>query len=133
MATMASQSEHVLVVDDYSAHRNAVAFSLSKAGFRVSVAASAVKALLLAEHEHFDLVVTDYYMPDYAGSDLVKKLREKDRYAQIPIILLTARAHELNVEQLRDELSVLVVPKPCPTKHLVELVSRCLAMARNTC
>ena len=130
---MGSQPEHILVVDDYSPHRNAVAFSLTKAGFRVSAAASPIKALTLAEHEDFDLVITDYYMPDYAGSDLVKKLRENDQYAGTPVILLTARADELNVEQLRDELSVLVVPKPCSTKHLVEIVAKCLAMARSGC
>ncbi len=133
MAAMGLQPEHVLVVDDYSAHRNAVAFTLKKAGYRVSAAASAVKALMLAEHEHFDLIITDYYMPGYAGSDLVKTLRGDDKYAGIPIILLTARANELNVEQLRNELSVLVVSKPCPSKHLVDLVEKCLAMARSGC
>ncbi len=128
---MESRTEHILVVDDYSAHRNAVAFGLTKAGFRVSAAASATKAMMLAEHEDFDLVITDYYMPDFTGSDLVKKLRENDKYVSIPIILLTGRTNELNVRQLRDDLSVLVVSKPCPTKHLAELVSKCLEMARS--
>jgi two-component system chemotaxis response regulator CheY len=129
--TSKSEPDHILVVDDYSAHRNALSFSLSKAGFKVSAAADAARALKLADNEHFDLVITDYYMPDYSGSDFIKKLRENEKYANTPTILLTARADELNLDRLRDDLSVLVVAKPCSTKHLVEMVTKCLALAHE--
>ena len=128
-----SQSEHILVVDDLSAHRNVVAFNLAKAGFRVTAAAHPARALASAHHEQFDLVITDYYMPDYSGTDFVRKLREIDSYVATPIIMLTARANELNLDHLRDELSVLVVPKPCSMTCLLDKVSKCLAIARSAC
>ncbi len=128
-----SNSEHILVVDDYSAHRNAIAFALSQAGFRVAAAADAARALTLAQKDQFDLIITDYYMPDYSGTDLVKKLREEEKYAKTPIILLTARAGELNKQHLREDLSVFVVSKPCSTNHLVHIVTKCLAAARSAC
>jgi len=73
---MESQSGHILVVDDERTHRNVIAFSLTKAGFKVSAAASVTKALMLAEHSHFDLVITDYFIPDYTGTDLASIRRE---------------------------------------------------------
>ena len=130
---MNSPSEHVLVVEDQPAHRNVVAFNLSKAGFQVTTAASPVKALALAKHEQFDAVITDYYMPDYSGTDFVKLLRESDGYLATPIILLTARADELNLQRIRDELSVLVLSKPCSMARLVETVTKCLDLARSSC
>lgn len=128
---MTLQSERILVVDDQTSHRNVVAFNLANAGYKVSTAANAPNALTLAEHEHFDLIITDYYMPDYTGTDLIRGLRETDGYASTPIILLTARANELNLQQLRNDLSVLVVSKPCSMARLLDMVSKCLAIART--
>ena len=130
---MGSQPEHILVVDDLSTHRNVVAFNFSKAGFRVSTAACGAKALTLAAHEQFDLIITDYYMPDCTGTDLIRKLRETDDYANTPCILLTARANELNLEHLCNELLILVISKPFSMSRLLETVSKCLAMARSGC
>ena len=129
---MNSQPEHILVLEDHAPHRNVVAFSLAKAGYKVTAAAEAGKALSLAQYEHFDLIIiVDYYLPDYPGTDLVKQLRETDEYKQTPVILLTGRAEELNLERLRESLSVLVLSKPCPMAHLVDTVSKCLAIAHS--
>jgi DNA-binding response OmpR family regulator len=130
---MKSEPEHILVVEDQPAHRNVLAFNLTQAGFRVTVAASPVKAFALAQHEQFDLIITDYYLPDYSGSDFVKLLRKTDNYVATPVVMLTGRAEELNVQALRDTLSVLVLSKPCSMARLLEIVSKCLEAVRTTC
>ena len=130
---MESQSGHILVVDDEPTHRDVVAFNLAKTGFKVSAAASVTKALMLAENEHFDLVITDYFIPDYTGTDLARKLRQMDDYANTPIILLTGRAEELDTQRVRNDLSVLVVSKPFPMANLLDMVSKCLEIARDSC
>jgi len=126
---MTLESQHILVLEDDPAHRNVIAFNLTQAGFTVSTAAESAKALLLAKHDHFDLVITDYYLPDYPGTDFVRLLREFDDYKHVPAILLTGRAAELDREGLRNELSVLVLPKPYPIAQLVDTVSKCLALS----
>jgi CheY-like chemotaxis protein len=128
---MESEPMHILVLEDHPTHRNVVVFNLTKAGYRVTTAAESAKALLLAEHEHFDLVVTDYYLPDYPGTDFVRLLRQRDDYRHTPVILLTGRAEELDRKRLREELLVLVVPKPCPMADLVDTVARCLSIAHS--
>jgi CheY-like chemotaxis protein len=130
-ATTSQQPGRVLVLEDNPTHRNVVVFNLTKAGYRVTAAAESAKALLLAEHEHFDLVVTDYYLPDYPGTDFVRLLRERDDYRHTPVILLTGRAEELDRKRLGEDLLVLVLSKPCPMADLVDAVARCLALARS--
>ena len=126
---MNSQAEQILVLEDNPAHRNVVVFNLSKAGYRVTTAAESAKALLLAKDRQFDLVLTDYYLPDYPGTDFIRLLRQVEGYERAPVILLSGRVEELNVERLRDELLVLVLSKPCTMAKLIETVSKCLAIA----
>jgi DNA-binding response OmpR family regulator len=127
---MEPQPQHVLILEDAPTYRSVVAYNLSQAGFRVTTAAEAGKALLLAEHEHFDLAIVDYYLPDYPGTDFIKQLRELEEYAHVPIIVLTARTEELNLDYLRNDLSVLVLSKSCTMKQLVETSTKCLALAQ---
>jgi CheY-like chemotaxis protein len=131
MATVTSQRERILVVDDLPAHRRVVAFNLQKAGFRVETAESAAEALKLAEEKRFDLVITDYFMPELTGADLVRALRETDDYASTPVILLTARAPELNLAHLANSLSARVVSKSCSVARLVGMVASSLSARRN--
>jgi DNA-binding response OmpR family regulator len=128
---MESPAGHILILEDHPTHRNVVTFNLTSAGYKVTAAAEAAKALVLAQYQHFDLVIADYYLPDYPGTDFVKLLRATEHYQGVPVILLTGRAEELNVQRLREELSVLVLSKPCPIKRLLETVSKCLSLARG--
>ena len=127
---MDPQSGHILVLEDHPAHRKAITFSLAAAGFRVATAAEAARALVLAKHEHFDMVVADYYLPDYPGTDFVRQLRAMDRYENVPVILLTGRANELDRRRLENDLSILLVSKPCSMARLAEMAHKCIAMSR---
>lgn len=122
------KSKKILVLEDDPIAREVVAFALSSAGFDVTTAAKAVDALVLARRKQFDLVITDYYLPDYPGTDFVRLLRDCDEYRAVPAILLTARADELNRGRLRDGLCLLVLPKTCKPEELLTVVFKCLAM-----
>jgi len=130
-AIMHSQPDHILILEDEPKWRKITEFGLTKAGFRVTMAAEATKALLLAQQEHFDLVLSDYYLPDYPGTDFIRLLREIDDYQCVPVILWSARLWELNEHRLRDELSVLLMSKGCSMSELVDNISGCLAIARS--
>ena len=133
MKTTTVQRERILVVDDLAAHRRVVAFNLEKAGFRVESAESAAEALRLAEQNRFDLVVTDYFMPESTGADLILALRQTDGYDSTPVILLTARAPELNLSHLANSLSARVVSKSCSVARLVAMVASSLSARRSEC
>jgi two-component system chemotaxis response regulator CheY len=128
MAPLTPSGPHILLVEDSPAHRRAARFALASAGFRVSEATDGIRALNLAKNDVFDLVITDYYMTPVLGSEFVKELRQIERYAGTPVIMLTAFADELNSEYLRDNLLVLLLPKPCSMGYLRDMVSKLLAV-----
>ncbi len=129
---MTSEPKQILVVETDSSLRHVLAFNLEKAGFEVTLAQDATRALQLVEREQFDLVITDYCMPYYSGTDFVRKLRESEAYADTPVVLWTAKAEELSSEHLRDECSVVPVSKSLPMADLLTVVSECLAEAAKT-
>jgi CheY-like chemotaxis protein len=124
---MGQHPGRVLIVDDHPAHRRVVAFTLQEAGFDVTAADDAAGALEAARQQHFDVVVTDYFMPGQTGADLARSLRQTDGYAETPIILLTARAAELDLSNLASSLSLLIMSKSCSLKRLVGMVAGCLS------
>jgi CheY-like chemotaxis protein len=132
-AAMSPSRPHVLVLEDVPTYRHLLVFVLSNAGYKVSAAAEVSRALSLAEHEQVDLAIVDYYLPDHPGTEFIKRLRESDRYEHVPIIVLTARDEELNLEYLRGKLSAVVLSKDCTMQHLLDAVSDCLAVAHSAC
>jgi CheY-like chemotaxis protein len=127
---MQEEPKHVLLLDDDPTCRELVEFALCEAGLRVTTAANSVDALVLAKREPFDLVIADYFLPDYPGTDFVRLLRDVDQYRDVPVILLTGRAEELDRERLGSDLFLLVLSKGHRTEHLLVAVFKCLAAVR---
>ncbi|MCL2753222.1 MAG: response regulator transcription factor [Defluviitaleaceae bacterium] len=86
-------SRKILVVDDEKNIVDIVAFNLHKEGYDVAVARDGAFALEAFEKENPDLVILDIMMPKMDGFEVCKKIREK---SQVPIIMLTAKAEEVD-------------------------------------
>lgn len=102
-----------LVAEDNAALRRVIAFTLRKAGFEVTDARDGQIAWEAAEQTAFDLVVTDQQMPNLNGLELVERLRASDANAETPVVLLTAKGLELELEQVREQYGVAaMITKP---------------------
>ena len=84
----------ILVVEDESAIREMLHFTLARAGFHVVEAGDASAAREEIAASCPDLVLLDWMLPGVSGIDLARKLRREDRTAALPIIMLTARTEE---------------------------------------
>jgi two-component system alkaline phosphatase synthesis response regulator PhoP len=84
----------ILVIDDEPNIIRLVRDYLEEAGFRVLTASNAETGLHALRRETPDLLVLDLGLPDQDGWDLTRKIRSDPRMADIPIIMLTARADE---------------------------------------
>jgi|GEM_PF-493127 len=87
------QDKRILVVDDDM--RNAFALSqiLEERGMRISIADDGAKALeILAQDKKFDLILMDIMMPGMDGYEAMRRIRQDEDLARIPIITLTAKA-----------------------------------------
>jgi DNA-binding response OmpR family regulator len=89
----------VLVADDDEDIRSLVTFRLERAGYRVVTAPDGERALSLALERSPDLAVLDVMMPRLDGYELTRRLREHEATKSMPVILLTARAQEADVER----------------------------------
>lgn len=86
-------AKKILVVDDEKNIVDIVAFNLHKEGYEVVVARDGEKCLEAFEKEQPDLVLLDIMMPKMDGFEACRRIREK---SQVPIIMLTARAEEVD-------------------------------------
>ncbi len=91
----------VLVVDDSMLIRHSVCRFLEERGFIVEAASNGVEALTVLEHFVPDLIITDLSMPRMGGVELVSVVRQRDTFAQTPILILSARR---NADELAREL-----------------------------
>lgn len=78
----------ILLVDDEPLVRSGTAFMLDELGHIVTEASSAQQALdIIASGEEFDIVMTDYRMPDMDGAELAARV--KADYPDIGIVIMT--------------------------------------------
>jgi len=120
----------VLVVEDEPDIRNLVVHHLTREGFRCRVAASGAEALARVRTATPDLVVLDLMLPEMDGLEVCRRLRADPATATIPIIMLTAKADEVDrvvgLEMGADDY----VAKPFSPKELVARVRAVLRRAR---
>jgi CheY-like chemotaxis protein len=122
-------AKHVLVAEDNAALARVISFTFAKHGFEVATARDGQQAWELAEKNRFDLVVTDQQMPRMTGLELCSKLRATAEFAEVPLILLTAKGMELEVDRVRTEHGVdELLLKPFSPAHLVETADRLLSV-----
>jgi two-component system phosphate regulon response regulator PhoB len=89
-------SELILVVDDEEDLVELVAFNLERSGFETIRAFNGREAIDLATEKLPRIIVLDLMLPDVDGLEVFRTLRRQERTAQIPIIMLTAKADEVD-------------------------------------
>jgi CheY-like chemotaxis protein len=122
----------ILLAEDNSVMADVLRFNLERSGHTTVVASDGESALALAREQRFDLVITDYQMAGICGEQLCRLLRADPCYADIPLILCTAKGSELPGEVLRDELRLAaLVVKPFSPRAVVRMVNELLAAPRG--
>jgi DNA-binding response OmpR family regulator len=96
--TVEREQPVVLAADDDEDILALVAFRLERSGYTVVQARDGQEALELARSEKPDLAVLDVMMPKLDGFELTRRLRAEEATSRIPIILLTARAQDADVQ-----------------------------------
>jgi len=89
----------VLVVDDSSTMRRIIVNTLARLGYKdVVQGADGVEAWeAMQNNPDIGVVITDWNMPNMNGLELVKKIRAEEKYADIPIIMVTTEGGKAEV------------------------------------
>src|SRR5262245_6717077 len=119
----------ILLVEDEQDIRELVRYNLEIDGFIVDEAREGAIALRLAATERPALVILDLMLPGVPGLEVCRLLRTKEATLQVPILMLTARASEvdkvLGLEMGADDY----VTKPFSPRELVARVKAVLRRA----
>src|SRR5689334_1108788 len=119
----------ILVVDDDPSVRRLVSVQLGLAGHEVHVAENGPAALLMIGHSTPDLVGLDVMMPDLSGWQVVRALRAQERFALLPVLMLTAAAAPTDVQMSYDLGATPVIGKPYDGDRLTQMVEALLTQA----
>jgi two-component system chemotaxis response regulator CheY len=117
----------VLIVDDSETIRLEVARALGKAGFATVQACDGIDALDRIAESDFSLVILDVNMPRLGGLDLLDRLQENPKTAQLPVIMLTTEAQRSMIERARKGGAKGWLIKPVTMEHLVIAVTKLAA------
>jgi CheY-like chemotaxis protein len=108
-----NEDKTVLVVDDEPDVRNYLASILKDARFNVLTAADGEEALAIARRERPDFISLDLVMPRKSGQKVLYELRKDKALSRIPVLIVTAHAHdEMGKADMDDLLADKVISGP---------------------
>ena len=118
----------VLLVEDEPAQRTVLAYNLEAEGFAVTQADNGEDAMMLVDEEEPDIIILDWMMPKVSGIEVCRRLKMRPETRGIPVIMLSARAEEVDrIRGLETGADDYVV-KPY---SVLELMARARAQLRR--
>lgn len=84
----------VLIADDDLVSRRLLQGYLQKWGYEVTIAMNGAEAWRLFEQNEFQIVISDWMMPELDGTELIRRIRASTKPGYVYTILLTARSQK---------------------------------------
>ncbi len=131
MAAPQRDVPHILLVDDEHLLHTLFERLFTRHGMRLTSCYNALQALevLKKEADAFDLVITDFKMPDMDGLELLAYIRQE--HPDLQVIMITAHANVQHAVRAMQNGAIDYIPKPFSTEELVERVQAALARRRK--
>jgi DNA-binding response OmpR family regulator len=122
-----NSSQRVLIVDDEADTVELIEFNLKNSGYQTATASGGAEALRKVRSMNPDLIILDLMLPEIDGLQVCKLLRNDPATANIPVLMLTAKATEVD-RVLGLELGARdYVTKPFSPRELILRVRNLLA------
>ena len=117
----------VLLVDDSKLARNHIRRVLNNLGLqRITEAADGQEAINILDANMFDLIVTDYNMPEVNGRELTRYVREQSTQSHIPILMVTSESNETHLENIAQDGVNALCDKPFEPKYVKQILFQLL-------
>ena len=128
-----SEKKRILLVDDEPDFASLVQGNLEKEGFEVEVAYDGVEGLKQVKANPPDAIVLDVMMPEKDGYQMCSELKADEKYADIPVLMLTAVADRVTSTRYSyyDGMSMEAddyLPKPASAEDITESIKRLLGI-----
>jgi len=115
----------VLLVDDSETSRRHMRLLLARMGVeQVTEVDSGPAALDEIEHEFFDLIVTDYHMPEMDGKELIECIRSDSKQSSVPILMVSGENDQQRLAAVRQAGVSAICDKPFEPMKIKSLIER---------
>ena len=122
-----------MLVDDSPDVREVARLSLEQVGgYTVHICDSGESALELAKTVTPDLLLLDVMMPGMDGPALLRALKERDKFVDVPVIFLTAKDDQGELESLKSLGVAAVIGKPFNPVSLPDRIREIWESTRKT-
>ena len=118
------RKKKVVIVDDFKGIRDIIKKLLEKKGYEVYEAEDGREAIKLFDGTSFDLLITDYDMPNMDGALLVEEMREMSQYTYTPVIMLTSNSRNKINDKIKHLNIACFMEKPFETVHFYSVVEK---------
>jgi two-component system alkaline phosphatase synthesis response regulator PhoP len=123
--TDSTRVSHILVADDEPHIGRIIKMKLEQGPFTVSLAYDGQEALdFVNSSEQVDLVLLDLMMPKLSGLDVLRLIREQEKFKSLPCIILTAGGDAKHERDALELGATQFLTKPFSPKKLYALVAR---------
>jgi DNA-binding response OmpR family regulator len=122
----------ILAVDDEPSIRRLVEVNLQRAGYAITTAPDGQEALNQIARERPDMVLLDVMMPRMDGFELLRRLKADPTTANIPVLMLTAKAQDADVFRGLQSGADFYLTKPFNPKELLMWVQRVFSAASQS-
>ena len=121
------QSLRVLVVDDSPLARKFISRVLNTLGIeRITQASDGSEAIETLKSEMFDLVVTDYNMPEVNGRELTEYIRKESEQSHIPVLMVSSEVNEAHLSNIEQSGVNAMCDKPFEPENVRKILYRLL-------
>jgi DNA-binding response OmpR family regulator len=117
-----TDTAHILVVEDEEDLASLVEVNLRLSGYEVSTAGDGGEALEAVAQRQPDLILLDVMMPVLDGWQVLRRLKEDEEFADIPVVMLTALSEERDIIRGHLQGAVRYLTKPFEMKVLLRTV-----------
>ena len=121
-------SRQVLIVEDATDTLELLQALFEVHGYNTTLCKSSIDALDVAQHEHFDLIISDIGLPEMDGLELIRRLRAMERFAEAPAVALTGYAAQTDMEKVLDAGFNTHISKPVNPTEMMEKIEQLLAL-----
>ncbi|KAB8105264.1 hypothetical protein EE612_038939, partial [Oryza sativa] len=119
----AAPPPYVMAVDDSSVDRAVITALLRRSKYRDS----GKRALeILGSEPNVSMIITDYWMPEMTGYDLLKKIKESSELKQIPVVIMSSENVPTRISRCLEEGAEDFLLKPVRPADISRITSRML-------
>lgn len=123
---MSTQKTILIAEDDYAISLAIKTIITQSFECGLVIAKDGEEAWQAVQNQNIDLVVSDWNMPLKTGEELLKEIRENDRLAHLPFLMLTARSDKDSVLNAIDAGVTEYMHKPFDRQTLIDKISKLL-------